>query len=210
MKPTLKRLFDISFSVLVLFIFFWLVLLAWFMAAVDTRTNGIFTQDRIGQFGKKFKIYKLRTIQLNPNTEDVSISRIGQILRNYKLDELPQLFNVLKGEMSIVGPRPDIAGYYDLLEGENRKILELKPGLTSLASLKYYNEDALLEKQDFPLAYNDEVLFPDKVQLNLEYYYNQSFCSDLKIIFDTCKLMFRSLENKWQNLFSIICLISFD
>lgn len=164
------------------------------MAVVNTRTNGVFTQDRIGQFGKKFKIYKLRTIQLNPNTEDVNISRIGQILRNYKLDELPQLFNVLKGEMSIVGPRPDIAGYYDLLEGENRKILELKPGLTSRASLKYYDEDALLENQDSPLAYNDEVLFPDKVQLNLEYYYNQSFCSDLKIIVDTCKLMFRSLE----------------
>lgn len=190
MKSIIKRLFDVSFSVFVLFLFFWLILLAWFLAIIDTRSNGIFTQERIGQFGKIFKIYKLRTMQINQNDEDISISRIGQILRNYKLDELPQLINVLKGEMSIVGPRPDIVGYYDLLEGESRKILELKPGLTSLASLKYYNEDELLEKQVSPLEYNDEILFPDKVKMNLEYYYHQSFSGDLKVILATFKLMF--------------------
>lgn len=179
---------------LALLLFFWLLLISWFMAIIDTRTNGIFTQDRIGQFGKTFKIYKLRTIQLHPNTAVVAISRIGQMLRNYKLDELPQLINVLKGEMSIVGPRPDIAGYYDLLEGENRKILELKPGLTSMASLKYYNEDELLEKQASPLLYNDTVLFPDKVQLNLAYYYHHSFCVDLKIIFKTVKFILLNKE----------------
>jgi lipopolysaccharide/colanic/teichoic acid biosynthesis glycosyltransferase len=196
LKPITKRLFDILFSVLVLFLFFWLILLAWFFAIIDTRSNGVFTQERIGQFGKGFKIYKLRTIQMASNTGALQISKIGRFLRNYKLDELPQLINVLKGEMSIVGPRPDIVGYYDLLEGENRKILELKPGLTSLASLKYYNEDEILEKQSFPLEYNDKILFPDKVQLNLAYYYHQSFYGDLKIIVDTFKLMFSSYNEE--------------
>ena len=166
-----------------------MVLLAWLIAIIDTRTNGIFIQERIGQYGKKFKIYKLRTIQINEKEKDVKITKVGQILRNCKLDELPQLINVLKGEMSVVGPRPDISGYYDLLEGENRKIIELKPGLTSLASLKYYNEDALLNLQKDPLYYNDNVLFPDKVQLNLEYYCHQSFYGDLKIIVATCRFM---------------------
>ncbi|WP_371811617.1 sugar transferase [Flavobacterium sp. M31R6] len=190
MKPIIKRLFDISFSFFTLLLFFWLIFLTWFLAMIDTRSNGIFTQERIGQFGKGFKIYKLRTIQIATNTGTLQISRIGRFLRNYKLDELPQLINVFKGEMSVVGPRPDIVGYYDLLEGENRKILELKPGLTSLASLKYYNEDELLEKQVSPLEYNDKIIFPDKVKLNLEYYYNQSFSGDLKVILATFKLMF--------------------
>ena len=100
--------------------------------------------------------------------------------------------------MSIVGPRPDIVGYYDLLEGENRKILELKPGLTSLASLKYYNEDAVVGKTSLPLEYNDKILFPDKVKLNLEYYYHQSFYGDLKIILATFKLMFNRYKAEFK------------
>ncbi len=163
LRPNVKRLFDIAFSVFGLFLFFWLLLLAWFLAVIDTGSNGVFTQERIGQFGKGFKIYKLRSIQIEPKTGTLQISKIGRLLRNFKLDELPQLINVLKGEMSVVGPRPDIAGYYDLLEGENRKILELKPGLTCVASLKYYNEDALLTKQKDPFYFNDTVLFPDKI-----------------------------------------------
>ncbi|WP_325262226.1 sugar transferase [Flavobacterium sp.] len=182
-----KRLFDILFSVVVLLLFSWLLLLAWLVAVLDTKTNGIFIQYRVGHYGKLFRIYKLRTMQVAPETKKLQISRLGRLLRKYKLDELPQLINVLKGEMSIVGPRPDIEGYYDLLEGVNRKVLELKPGLTSLASLKYYNEESLLEKQSNPLKYNDEVLFPDKVRLNLDYYYHKSFWGDLKIIFDTCR-----------------------
>jgi lipopolysaccharide/colanic/teichoic acid biosynthesis glycosyltransferase len=186
-----KRFFDVSFSIVILFLFFWILFLVWFLATVDTQTNGVFTQNRIGQYGKLFKIYKFRTIQVNPDIKELQISKIGQLLRNYKLDELPQLINVLRGEMSVVGPRPDIEGYYDLLEGENRKILELKPGLTSLASLKYYNEEGILKREENPLAYNDEIIFPDKVQLNLEYYHHQSFCNDLKIIVFTCKFIFK-------------------
>ncbi|MFV5694940.1 sugar transferase [Flavobacterium sp. LB3P122] len=185
-----KRFFDIIFSLLTLLLFFWVVLISWLLSVIDTHTNGIFIQERIGQFGVPFKIYKLRTIQISSSSENVRISKIGQLLRNYKLDELPQFFNVLKGEMSIVGPRPDLPGYYDLLKGEKRKILELKPGLTSLASLKYSTENYLLEKQASPTIYNDRVIFPDKVQLNLDYYYHRNFWGDVTIILKTIWVTF--------------------
>lgn len=181
----IKRFFDIIFSLFTLLFFFWVVCIAWLLAAIDTHTNGIFIQERIGQFGNPFKIYKLRTIQVSPSSGTPRISKIGKFLRSYKLDELPQFLNVLKGEMSIVGPRPDLPGYYDLLQGENRKILELKPGLTSPAALKYSAEEQLLEKQDLPLLYNNNSIFPDKVQLNLDYYYNRSFWGDMVIILKT-------------------------
>lgn len=103
------------------------------------------------------------------------------------MDELPQLFNILVGDMSFVGPRPDVEGYYDRLQGENRKVLELKPGLCSWSSLKYIDEEALLQKQENPLEYNDEVIFPDKVKMNLGYYYNQSFWEDIKILWATAR-----------------------
>nr|WP_315155976.1 sugar transferase [uncultured Flavobacterium sp.] len=193
MQLTIKRFFDILFALIALIFFFWLLLLAWFIAIIDTRTNGIFTQVRIGQYGKRFRIYKLRTMQAGQNSETFRISKLGQLLRNFKLDELPQFINVLKGDMSIVGPRPDVAGYYDLLEGENRKILELKPGLTSLASLKYYDEHALLNKEVNSLVYNDTVIFPDKIKMNLEYYEHQSFYGDLKIIAATCEIIFKRM-----------------
>lgn len=181
----IKRFFDIIFSLFTLVLFFWVILISWLLAVIDTHTNGIFLQERIGQYGKKFKIYKLRTIPILSSSEDYRISKIGQLLRYYKLDELPQLYNILKGDMSVVGPRPDLPGYYDLLEGENRKILELKPGLTSLASLKYNKEEFLLEKQESPLTYNDSIIFPDKVRLNLAYYYNRSFRGDIVIVLKT-------------------------
>jgi lipopolysaccharide/colanic/teichoic acid biosynthesis glycosyltransferase len=186
----IKRFFDIIFSLFTLLFFFWVVLISWLLAVLDTHTNGIFIQERIGQFGRPFKIYKLRTIQVSASSGNPLISTIGKVLRRYKLDELPQLFNVLKGEMSIVGPRPDLPGYYDLLEGENRQILELKPGLTSLASLKYSKEEYLLEKQVSPTFYNDGVIFPDKVKLNLDYYYHRSFWGDITIILKTIWVAF--------------------
>jgi lipopolysaccharide/colanic/teichoic acid biosynthesis glycosyltransferase len=151
------------------------------MASLDTKSFGIFTQKRIGQFGKSFRIYKIKT--LHDQTKE--ISGFGKFLRKSKLDELPQLFNILLGEMSFVGPRPDIAGYYDLLEGENRKILELKPGLTSEASIKYRNEEDILKNANNPAQYNDTIIFPDKVKMNLAYYYKNSFWADIQIILKT-------------------------
>ena len=186
----IKRVFDIVLSIIILFLFSWVLLICWLLAIIDTHTNGIFLQERIGQYGKYFRIYKLRTIQVDSQSRKLDISRIGKMLRKYKLDELPQIFNVIKGDMSIVGPRPDIAGYYDLLEGENRKILELKPGLTSTASLKYYQEEQILQGQANQLVYNDTIIFPDKIKMNLEYYYNRSFWGDLGIILKTIKSVF--------------------
>lgn len=185
-----KRLFDIVFSLFTLLLFSWVLLISWLLAVIDTHTNGIFTQERIGQYGVPFKIYKLCTIRTESQSDKKYISRIGQFLRRFKLDEMPQFFTVLKGEMSIVGPRPDLPGYYDLLTGENRKILELKPGLTSLASIKYNKEEFLLQKQESPLVYNDSIIFPDKVRLNLAYYYNRSFWVDLVVIWNTVWVVF--------------------
>ena len=177
-----KRLFDLFFALLGIIISGLLLLILYILASIDTKQNGIFSQKRIGQFGAPFTIYKIRTFGLS---EEKPISKLGAFLRNSKLDELPQLWNIVVGNMSFVGPRPDIAGYYDVLEGENRKILELKPGLTSLASIKYSKEELLLEQQENPLNYNDTVIFPDKVKMNLEYYYSNSVFIDVKIIWKT-------------------------
>ena len=106
-------------------------------------------------------------------------------MRKYKLDELPELFNVLIGQMSLVGPRPDVPGYADKLVGVDRDILKLRPGITGPASLKYLNEEEILAKKDNPKLYNDEVIYPDKVKINLDYYNNQSIWIDIKIIFAT-------------------------
>ncbi|MET0758868.1 MAG: sugar transferase [Flavobacterium sp.] len=177
----IKRLFDLFFAVFGLIFLGWPLLFFWILAMIDTQSNGLFIQQRIGQFGKPFPIFKLKTI----DSKTRMISATGRFLRKSKLDELPQLFNVLIGSMSAVGPRPDIPGYYDQLQGEARKILELKPGLTSAASLKYFNEEYLLSQQENPLKYNDTVIFPDKIQMNLAYYYDHSFWGDIRIICNT-------------------------
>lgn len=151
----------------------------------------IFKQRRVGQHGRLFTMYKFRSMTINHSGSSVSVkgeSRItplGAKLRKYKLDELPELWNVLIGDMSFVGPRPDVPGYADKLEGENRRMLLLKPGITGPASLKYRNEEELLAEQEDPQRYNDEVLFPDKVRINIEYLDNWSFRNDIKIIIYT-------------------------
>lgn len=119
------------------------------------------------------------------------ISRYGHFIRRFKLDELPQLLNIFLGQMSFVGPRPDVPGYYDQLRGEARKILELKPGLCSWTALKYIDEETLLQQQENPLKYNDEVIFPYKVKMNLEYYNNLSFREDLRILWATAMRLIR-------------------
>lgn len=176
-----KRIFDLFFSFILVSILLVPMCICALVLFFDMGNSPIFIQKRIGQYGKKFVILKFRTI--HPQTS--KISKFSAILRKYKIDELPQLFNILIGQMSLVGPRPDIPGYYDLLEGESRKILELKPGLTSEASLKYVHEEKLLVDQIDPLSYNDTIIFPDKIKMNLWYYYNQTILLDLRIILKT-------------------------
>ena len=153
------------------------MLLLILLSFIDTH-KGLFLQTRVGQFGKLFTIYKIRSMHATTG----KVSAYGRFLRQSKLDELPQLFNILLGEMSFVGPRPDVPGYYDKLQGEEQKLLELKPGLCSRAALKYYNEENLLAQQPDPLHYNDTVIFPDKVRMNLAYYYKRSFVEDLRVL----------------------------
>ena len=154
----------------------------------------IFKQERVGRYGRLFIMYKFRSMTVAHSGSSVSVkgeSRItplGAKLRKYKLDELPELWNVLIGDMSFVGPRPDVPGYADNLKGDDRRMLLLKPGITGPASLKYRNEEELLAEQEDPQKYNDEVLFPDKVRINIEYLDNWSFWHDIKIIIYTVLL----------------------
>lgn len=151
----------------------------------------LFKQKRVGKEGKLFTMVKFRSMSVAHGGSSVSVageSRItplGAKLRKYKLDELPELWNVLIGDMSFVGPRPDVPGYADKLVGEDRVILKLRPGITGPASLKYRDEETLLATVEDPIRYNDEVIFPDKVRINKEYYYNWSFWQDIRYIVRT-------------------------
>lgn len=180
--------------------FFGMIVLSPFMLIIFlihkiVMPNGrfIFKQERIGQYGKKFNIYKIRTMKSENDHNNVFVTTanddrilpFGRFLRKTKLDEIVELVNVLKGEMSLVGPRPDVSGYADMLQGDDRKILELRPGITGPASLKYINEEEILANVENPKQYNDEVIYPDKVKINLEYYCNRTFWGDLLIIFKT-------------------------
>jgi lipopolysaccharide/colanic/teichoic acid biosynthesis glycosyltransferase len=150
-----------------------------------------FCQQRVGKDGKLFTMYKFRSMSVHHNGSTVSvagenrITPIGAILRRYKIDELPELWNVLIADMSFVGPRPDVPGYADLLQGDDRIVLTLRPGITGPASLKYRDEEELLSTMEDPIRYNDEVIYPDKVRINRYYATHYSFIDDLKIIFCT-------------------------
>lgn len=188
----LKYLFDRIVSFFGLF-FLWPILIVIALIIRVKMPGGpvIFKQRRVGKDAKLFTMYKFRTMMVTHSGSSVSVageSRItpfGAILRKYKLDELPELWNVLIGDMSFVGPRPDVPGYADKLRGEDRLILKLRPGITGPASLKYRNEEEILALVEDPIIYNDEVIYPDKVRINLEYYKHHTFIGDLRYIFET-------------------------
>ncbi len=155
-------------------------------------TPVFFRQQRVGRHGRLFRICKFRTMtsrMMSDSTITVSgdtrVTRLGKILRRFKLDELPQLFNVLAGEMSLVGPRPDVPGYADRLRGNDARVLELRPGITGPATLAFRNEEELLARAADPKRYNDEVVFPEKVRLNLMYHDTQGFAADIGWILKT-------------------------
>ena len=187
-----KRIFDLFFATMGLLLISPLLVLISIGIKIDSKGPIFFRQKRVGRNGICFFLIKFRSMHVlseNLNTISVRgddrITLFGKFLRRYKLDELPELWNVVNGEMSLVGPRPDVPGYADNLQNNDRLVLKMRPGITGPASIKYANEELLLSKQDNPRKYNDEVIFPDKVRINLEYYNNRSLYLDIKIIFAT-------------------------
>jgi len=187
-----KRVFDVVLSLFGLALTWWVILIAWLVATFETKSNGLFVQKRVGKDGKLFNVYKIKTMKkvdgidtTITSANDVRITKSGAFFRKTKIDELPQLFNVLFGTMSFVGPRPDVSGYADKLEGEDRIVLSVRPGITGPASLKYKDEEEILSKQQNPKKYNDEVIWPDKVKINKHYIKNWSLKKDIEYILKT-------------------------
>ena len=187
-----KRVFDIVLSIIGIVLTWWIMLFAWIIASVETRSNGLFRQKRVGKEGQLFYVYKIKTMKPIAGIEtsvtvsgDSRITKSGAFFRKTKIDELPQLFNVLWGTMSFVGPRPDVVGFADTLEKEDRIILSLKPGITGPASLAYKNEEIILEKQKDPENYNREVIWPDKIRINKKYIHEWSLKKDILYIIKT-------------------------
>lgn len=182
-----------------------LMVIALLVKLSNPRETVLFTQVRVGLHGKLFKIHKFRTMTNEKEITNIAypnrarITPVGAWLRRYKIDELPELWDVLIGNMSFVGPRPDVPGYADLLEGDDRVVLDMRPGITGPATLKYSNEEKQIEdyvkqakangdqrtEDEIAIWYNDEVIYPDKVRINCDYYRNYSFFTDLNIIFKT-------------------------
>ena len=187
-----KRSFDFFGALFGLIVLGPLILLGWLLATWSCRQNGFFTQQRIGRYARPFAVIKLRTMRPLANItttvttdQDPRITRVGRFLRKTKMDELPQLINVLLGQMSFVGPRPDVPGFADKLEGEDRIVLQIRPGITGPASLAFRNEEELLAQQADPIDYNQHVIWPEKVRLNKEYIRSYSFGKDLGYILQT-------------------------
>lgn len=166
------------------------------LVRISTGEPGLFKQKRIGRRAREFTIYKIRTMRTDSRflstvtvENDPRITTIGSFLRKTKVDEFPQLWNVLIGEMSFVGPRPDVRGFADKLEGSDLKILELRPGITGPATIKYRGEENILGSVENPDIFSSQVLYPDKVKLNLDYISNWSLMTDIKLILITLKLL---------------------
>ena len=189
----LKRVFDLIFSLLgILFLIPLFIFVAILVKLFALDEKIFFIQKRIGRDSQIFRLIKFRTMKSGNFKNTIAalegknrITSLGYFLRKYKLDEIPALWNVLKGDMSFVGPRPDVEGYADKLRGKDRLILNLRPGITGPASLKYANEEEILKNTEDPLYYNNNIIYPDKVKINLEYYYNNNIIIDIIIIVKT-------------------------
>lgn len=189
----MKRLFDIvaaSCGLLVLSPVF-LLLAVWIKA--DSRGPVFYRQSRVGRGNRDFWLYKFRSMRVGADRaglitvggRDPRVTASGYYIRKYKLDELPQLINVLRGDMSIVGPRPEVRRYVDLYTPEQMHVLDVRPGITDLASIRYRNESELLARAEDPDRYYVEVVMQDKLRINLEYVANHSFVYDMRLIFKT-------------------------
>ena len=194
-----KRLLDLVISLPGLVIMTPFFLLFGCMIKLDSAGPVFYVQERVGKNGHLFKLIKFRTMRIDADKStaitvgerDGRITRVGFILRKYKLDELAQLFNVLKGEMSLVGPRPELKRFVDLYQGEEKKVIGIKPGITDYASIQFSNENELLSDKADPVSYYVKEIMPVKLALNLKYIREQSFLLDIKIIFQTLFLIIR-------------------
>lgn len=197
-----KYIFDRIVAFLGLLFLLPMLAIVWCLIRIKMPGGPVFfIQKRVGQHGKLFSMFKFRSMTVAHGGSSISVageSRItplGAKLRKYKLDELPELWNVFIGDMSFVGPRPDVPGYADKLQDGDRDILKLKPGITGPASLKYRNEEELLAKESDPKRYNDEVIYPDKIRINRAYIQHWSFWLDIKIILYT--ILGKELDEDW-------------
>lgn len=202
----IKRLFDIAASLVGLLLIWWVFPIVAILIRIKMPGGpAFFCQKRVGKDGRLFTCHKFRSMTVNHNGSSVSVagdSRItpfGAKLRHYKIDELPELWDVLIGNMSFVGPRPDVPGYADKLQGADKDVLKLRPGITGPATLKYRLEDEMISAyvakcqaegdtrpmQEIATEYNDTIIYPDKVRLNCYYYRHYSFCKDIEMIFAT-------------------------
>lgn len=189
----MKRLFDVVVCILAVVVLLPLELVIAVWVGCDSEGGILYRQVRVGKGNKDFNLLKFRTMQQKADKngllitvgEDARITRSGHFLRKYKLDEIPQLLNIIKGDMSVVGPRPEVRRYVDLYNERQKMVLSVKPGLTDYASIKYISESELLEKSDNPERTYVEEIMPAKLELNLKYIENQSFAEDIRIIFKT-------------------------
>lgn len=189
----MKRFLDIICSLLALVVFSPLWIVIALAIVLESRGGVLYRQERVGRNNRDFMLYKFRTMRtgsdkkglLTVGDRDSRVTRVGYFLRKYKLDEFPQLVNIIKGDMSIVGPRPEVRKYVDMYTPEQLKVLSVRPGLTDYASVRYVHESEILARSDNPeQTYIDEVM-PAKLALNLEYIQNQSLREDIKLIFQT-------------------------
>jgi len=195
----LKRFFDIIFSFAGVIILSPVFLIIVILIKSDSAGKVIYRQFRIGKNGKDFNLLKFRTMKVDSDKSglltigghDSRITKAGYLLRKYKLDELPQLVNVFTGDMSFVGPRPEVSKYVKLYTEQQKKVLEVKPGITDIASIKYRNENELLENSKDPERFYIEEIMPDKIKMNLDYINERSFFKDIKLIFMTFKAIIK-------------------
>ena len=189
----MKRLFDITASFFGIIILSPLLIFIGLWVGLSSKGGVFYKQIRVGKNNKDFKLYKFRSMRVNSDkqglltvgSKDSRITKAGYFIRKYKIDELPQLFNVLKGDMSFVGPRPEVRRYVDLYSEEQMKVLSVRPGITDPASIKYRNENDILSSQSNPEEYYIQHIMPDKLRINIEYINTQNFIKDIKIIFQT-------------------------
>lgn len=194
----MKRIIDIFASAFMLILLFPFGLVIALLIACDSRGGVFYRQSRVGRYNRDFTLYKFRTMRtdadrlglLTVGARDPRVTRVGYYLRKYKIDELPQLLNILSGDMSFVGPRPEVRKYVDLYNNEQKKVLSVRPGLTDYASIAYINENEILEKaDDKEQTYINEIM-PEKIKLNMKFIQNPSLYQYFKIIFLTIKSIF--------------------